>query len=44
MPNGYPGDAFSAGAGQRRHSRFGISHATLQVEISDDSVGRLVAA
>ena len=43
MPNGHPGDAYIAGAGQRLYSRFGISHATMQVEISGDSFGALVA-
>ena len=44
MPNGHPGDAFVAGAGSRLNSGFGISHATLQVEISDAPIGALLAA
>jgi len=32
MPQGSPGDAFLAAVARSLHDRFGISHATLQVE------------
>jgi cobalt-zinc-cadmium efflux system protein len=33
MPNGHPGDRFLADAQSMLHARFGIGHATLQIEI-----------
>jgi cobalt-zinc-cadmium efflux system protein len=35
MPGGHPGDAFIAAAANSLHSRFGIQHATLQIECGD---------
>lgn len=35
MPGGHPGDAFLEGAAAELHARFGIAHATLQIEIAD---------
>jgi len=37
MPDGHPGDAFLAEARGMLHDRFGIGHATLQVERGDQS-------
>lgn len=34
MPGGHPGDAFLFQAGQRLQERFGIQHATLQIEVA----------
>lgn len=34
MPGGHPGDAFLFQAGQRLEERFGIQHATLQIEVA----------
>lgn len=36
MPAGHPGDAFHAAAASGLHSRFGIGHATLQIEVSEE--------
>lgn len=36
MPGGHPGDAFLAQAQAMLHDRFGIAHATLQIEIDAD--------
>ena len=35
MPAGHPGDAFLDGVHELLHDRFGIGHATLQVESGD---------
>jgi len=37
MPDGHPGDGFLAQAREMLHDRFGIGHATLQVERGDQS-------
>ena len=39
MPGGHPGDAFLTEAGTMLHDRFGIGHATLQVERDDLHAG-----
>ena len=44
MPAGHPGDAFIADAGATLDRKFGIGHATLQVEISDAPATALLAA
>ncbi|HTO81374.1 MAG TPA: cation diffusion facilitator family transporter [Methylomirabilota bacterium] len=36
MPGGHPGDDFTHRAALDLHDRFGIGHATLQIEISED--------
>ncbi|HVJ00511.1 MAG TPA: cation diffusion facilitator family transporter [Sphingomonas sp.] len=36
MPAGHPGDSFLADAQAMLHTRFGIAHATLQIEIDSD--------
>lgn len=36
MPSGHPGDGFLAEAQHVMHARFGIGHATLQIEIGSD--------
>jgi cobalt-zinc-cadmium efflux system protein len=38
VPGGHPGDAFLAQAAHELEHRFGISHATLQVEMGDGAV------
>ncbi|MBA3895714.1 MAG: cation transporter [Sphingomonadaceae bacterium] len=35
MPSGHPGDAFLTQAQSLMHARFGIGHATLQIELSE---------
>lgn len=35
IPTGYPGDAFLARIAQELHDRFGIEHATVQIETGD---------
>src|SRR5215831_15907293 len=37
MPRGHPGDDFTHRAARDLHDRFGIGHATLQIEISEDA-------
>src|SRR5262249_18155542 len=37
MPHGHPGDDFTHRAARDLHDRFGIGHATLQIEISEDA-------
>jgi cobalt-zinc-cadmium efflux system protein len=37
MPNGHPGDEFTLQATKNLHDRFGIGHATIQIEISEDN-------
>lgn len=32
VPGGYPGDAYTADLGSALHERFGIDHATVQIE------------
>ena len=41
MPGGAPGDAFLAAACAELAERFGIGHATLQIEVSEDVACRL---
>jgi len=36
MPDGHPGDRFIAQAGNELRERFGIGHATIQVETGDE--------
>jgi cobalt-zinc-cadmium efflux system protein len=35
MPDGHPGDAMLNGIAQQLHHRFGIHHATIQIELAD---------
>jgi cobalt-zinc-cadmium efflux system protein len=35
MPGGHPGDAVLSGVAQQLHHRFGIDHATIQIELAD---------
>ena len=35
MPDGHPGDATLNGIAQQLHDRFGIHHATIQIELAD---------
>ena len=35
MPGGHPGDAVLTGVAQQLHHRFGIQHATIQIELAD---------
>ena len=35
MPGGHPGDAVLTGVAQELHHRFGIQHATIQIELAD---------
>src|SRR5271156_4525192 len=35
MPSGHPGDAILNGIAQQLHQRFGIHHATIQIELAD---------
>jgi cobalt-zinc-cadmium efflux system protein len=35
MPHGHPGDAVLNEMAQQLHSRFGIQHATIQIELAD---------
>jgi cobalt-zinc-cadmium efflux system protein len=35
MPGGHPGDALLGRAAQELHERFGIAHATIQIEVAD---------
>ena len=42
VPQGHPGDDFLAGAREMLHDRFGIGHATLQLERGDDCTGLLI--
>ena len=35
MPSGHPGDAILNGIAQQLHHRFGIHHATIQIELAD---------
>lgn len=35
LPDGHPGDAFSANLAHRLHDRFGIDHTTIQIETDD---------
>ena len=35
MPTGHPGDAVLNGMAQQLHDRFGIQHATIQIELAD---------
>jgi cobalt-zinc-cadmium efflux system protein len=35
MPEGHPGDAFLNAMAQQLHHRFGIQHATIQIELAD---------
>jgi cobalt-zinc-cadmium efflux system protein len=35
MPSGHPGDAVLTGVAQQLHHRFGIQHATIQIELAD---------
>jgi cobalt-zinc-cadmium efflux system protein len=44
MPSGHPGDAFLAEACHTLDHRFGIAHATLQIELSDAGVCALEPA
>jgi cobalt-zinc-cadmium efflux system protein len=37
MPSGYPGDSFSAGIAAALKDRFGIGHATIQIETGSDT-------
>lgn len=37
MPGGHPGDTFLAQAQTLLHDRFGIGHATIQIEVDEDS-------
>jgi len=37
MPRGHPGDDFTHRVARDLHDRFGIGHATLQIEISEDA-------
>ena len=41
MPAGFPGDRFLSGCAHDIEHRFGISHATLQIEVGDDDDCRL---
>lgn len=41
MPAGAPGDAFLATAAAELANRFGIGHATIQIEVSEDAACRL---
>jgi cobalt-zinc-cadmium efflux system protein len=41
MPAGHPGDAFLHDLCHQLHDRFGIAHATLQIELADASACRL---
>jgi len=35
IPRGHPGDAVLNGIAQQLHDRFGIHHATIQIELAD---------
>jgi cobalt-zinc-cadmium efflux system protein len=35
MPAGHPGDAVLSAMAQQLHHRFGIEHATIQIELAD---------
>ena len=35
MPDGHPGDVMLNGIAQQLHHRFGIHHATIQIELAD---------
>ena len=35
MPDGHPGDATLSGIAQQLHDRFGVHHATIQIELAD---------
>jgi cobalt-zinc-cadmium efflux system protein len=37
MPGGHPGDAFTHCAAEALHERFGIGHATLQIELNQET-------
>jgi cobalt-zinc-cadmium efflux system protein len=41
MPGGHPGDGFLSEACETLHERFGIGHATIQVEMGDGAACRL---
>jgi cobalt-zinc-cadmium efflux system protein len=41
MPKGHPGDAFLTELAHQLHLRFGIGHATLQIELGDAGVCKL---
>jgi cobalt-zinc-cadmium efflux system protein len=41
MPEGHPGDEFTARIAQSLHLRFNIEHSTLQIELSEDADCRL---
>lgn len=43
MPDGHPGDAFLLQAGQRLQERFGIQHATLQIEVASSGAACALA-
>jgi cobalt-zinc-cadmium efflux system protein len=36
MPRGHPGDTFMAEAATLMHEKFGVAHATFQIEVSED--------
>jgi cobalt-zinc-cadmium efflux system protein len=38
MPQGHPGDAFLDQLAEKLQQRFGISHATVQIELGDKGV------
>ena len=42
MPDGHPGDATLNGIAQQLHDRFGIHHATIQIELADTEEARLL--
>jgi cobalt-zinc-cadmium efflux system protein len=37
MPEGHPGDAFTAQLSEALHKQFGIDHTTVQIELAEDS-------
>jgi cobalt-zinc-cadmium efflux system protein len=37
MPEGHPGDEFTARIAQSLHVQFNIEHSTLQIELSEDA-------
>jgi cobalt-zinc-cadmium efflux system protein len=44
MPGGHPGDAFLMSACKTLSERFGISHATMQIEVSENTVCPLASS
>jgi cobalt-zinc-cadmium efflux system protein len=43
MPRGHPGDSFMAEAATLMHEKFGVAHATFQIEVSEDAACPLEA-